>query len=192
MAERFVTFNLQDVEDFNEKEENVNTKRKTNNDLSLIQLFLTAEKETRPIEEISPRELDLYLSRFLISVRKKNGEEYEPTTLQGFIASVERHLKKCRYSESVIIGQSFSKTRETLKSKQKQLKRFGKGNKPQEASSLTPEERDTLYERKEMGLSSPKALINTLFNNCIHFGLRGGIEQRDLRWGDIVLKSEPQ
>ena len=40
-----------------------------------------------------------------------------------------------------------------------------------------------------MGISSPKALINTLwFNNCLHFGLRGGKEQRDLKWGDIVLK----
>ena len=113
MAEKFVTFNLEDVEEFIEQEENVNTERKTKNDLSLIQLFLTAEKETRTIEEIPPRELDLFLSRFLLSVRKKNGEEYEPTTLRGFIASVERHLKKCRYTESVITGQSFSKTRET-------------------------------------------------------------------------------
>lgn len=34
-----------------------------------------------------------------------------------------------------------------------------------------------------------KALINTLWlNNCLHFGLRGGKEQRDLKWGDLVLK----
>ena len=78
-----------------------------------------------------------------------------------------------------------------LKSKQKQLKRLGKGNKPQEASSLTPEEIDVLFEKKQFGASSPKALINTLwFNNCLHFGLRGGKEQRDLNWGDIVLKAD--
>ena len=40
-----------------------------------------------------PPELDAYLSRFLLSVRKKSGNEYEPTTLRGIIASVERYLK---------------------------------------------------------------------------------------------------
>ena len=105
--------------------------------------------------------------------------------------SIERYLKKCRYSESVITGQNFARTRDALKSKQKHLKRLGKGNKPNEASSLTPEERDILFERKEMGFSSPKALINTLWlNNCMHFGLRGGKEQRELKWGDVVLKGQ--
>ena len=157
--------------------------------MGLVKSFIAKENESRPLEELSPQELDLYLSRFILAVRKKNGEEYEPTTLRGFIASVERYLKKCQYSESVITGQNFTRTREVLKSKQKQLKRLGKGNKPQAASSLTPEEIDILYEKKEMGISSAKALINTLwFNNCLHFGLRGGKEQRDLKWGDIVLK----
>ena len=34
-----------------------------------------------------------------------SGDEYEPTTLRGIIASVERYLKNLRYSESVIEGQ---------------------------------------------------------------------------------------
>ena len=44
-------------------------------------------------------------------------------------------------------GQAFAKTRDALKSKQKQLKRLGKGNKPQEASSLSEEKIDTLFEK---------------------------------------------
>ena len=117
------------------------------------------EKENRQVEEIPPQELDNYLSRFLLSVRKKNRDEYEPSTLRGFIVSIERYLKKCRYSESVITGQNFARTRDALKSKQKHLKRLGEGNKPNEASSLTPEERDILFERKEMGFSSQHALV---------------------------------
>ena len=91
-----------------------------------------------------PQDLDSYLSRFLLSVRKQNSDEYEPTTLRGMLASFERYLKRLRYSESIITGQSFAKTREVLKSKQKQLKRVGKGNKPQEASPFTKEEIDIL------------------------------------------------
>ena len=191
IAERFVTFDIREEEKFIDNEQNNNTRKKTKNDMALLSSFMAKEKENRQVEEIPPQELDNYLSRFLLSVRKKNGDEYEPSTLRGFIASIERYLKKCRYSESVITGQNFARTRDTLKSKQKHLKRLGKGNKPNEASSLTPEERDILFERKEMGFSSPKTLINTLWlNNCMHFGLRGGKEQRELKWGDVVLKGQ--
>ena len=42
-----------------------------------------------------------------------------------------------------------------------------------------------------MGIHSPQALINTLwFNNCLHSGIRGGKEQSDLSWGDVVLKTD--
>ena len=44
-----------------------------------------------------------------------------------------------------------------------------------------------------LGLSSPQALVNTVWlNNMLHFGLRGCKEQRELRWGDVVLKSESE
>ena len=84
MAERFVTFDITEVEEFIDNEENSNTRRKTKNNIALLSSFMAKEKENRQFEEILPQELDNYLSRFLLSVRKKNGEEYE--------------LKKCRYS----------------------------------------------------------------------------------------------
>ena len=55
---------------------------------------MAKEKENRQVTEIPPQELDNYLSRFLFSVRKKNGDEHKPSTLRGFIASIERYLKK--------------------------------------------------------------------------------------------------
>ena len=160
LAERFVTFDIREVEEFIDNEECSNTRKKTKSDMALLSSFMAKEKENRQVEEIPPQDLDNYLSRFLLSVRKKNGDEYETSTLRGFIASIERCLKKCRYSESVITGQNFARTRDALKSKQKHLKRLGKGNK-------------------------------LWLNNCMHFGLRGGKEQRELKWGDVVLKTNP-
>ena len=198
MSTRFNEINEKDVDEFNETEENQNTKRKTELDVNLIHSYIASEAGghvNRPpkMEELSPSQLDTYLSKFLLAVRKKNGEEYEPTTLRGFISSVERYLKKHRYCESVVTGQSFSRTRETLRSKQKQLKRDGKGNKPFEAASLTQEELEMLYSSGAFGCNSPQALINTLwYNNCLHFGLRGGKEQRDLKWGDVLLKKDTE
>jgi len=49
--------------------------------MALLSSFMAKEKENRQFEEIPPQELDNYLSRFLLSVRKKNGHEYEPPTL---------------------------------------------------------------------------------------------------------------
>ena len=80
MAERFVTFDITEVEEFIDNEENSNTRKKTNN-MALLSSFMAKEKENRQFEEIPPQELDNYLSRFLLSVRKKNGDEYEPPTL---------------------------------------------------------------------------------------------------------------
>ena len=94
MAERFVTFDIREVEKFIDNEENSNTRKKTKNDMALLSSFMAKEKENRQVEEIPPQELDNYLSRFLLSVRKKNGDEYEPSTLGGFIASIERYLKQ--------------------------------------------------------------------------------------------------
>ena len=81
------------IQCFVDTEANANTKKKTASDIALVRLFLVNEGETSAIEEIPPADLDRYLSKFLVSVRKKSGEEYEPTTLRGFIASVGRHLR---------------------------------------------------------------------------------------------------
>ena len=40
-----------------------------------------------------------------IVCEKSPGDEYEPTTLRGIIASVECYLRNLRYSESVFEGQ---------------------------------------------------------------------------------------
>lgn len=44
MAERFVAFSEKDVDDFMEVEENANTKRKTETDITLVKLFIEKEK----------------------------------------------------------------------------------------------------------------------------------------------------
>ena len=83
------------VEQFIEDQENENTKKKTQHNLALLKEFLTLESESRLMEEISPQELNAYISEFIITVRKKdNNEDYEPSSLRSLMASFERYLKK--------------------------------------------------------------------------------------------------
>ena len=77
----------------------------------------------------------------------------------------------------------FEQTRKALVSKQKELKRQRKGNKPNASSALSEDDIAVLYEKDLLGTSSPEALLNTLwFNNTIRF--KG---HRDMTWGNVKL-----
>ena len=67
----------------------------------------------------------------------------------------------------------FEKSRTALQSKQRDLKRKSRGNKPNASAALSEEDIQVLYEKDLLGSSTAEALLNTvLFNNTIHFGLR--------------------
>ena len=122
------------------------------------------------------------MANFLSQVRKKDGEQYEPTSLRSFVSSFDRYLRKKDYSSTIMEGNDFQKTKEALVAEQKELKKEGKGNKPNAAPMLTDEEVDILYGQDLLGCFSSWALINTIwFNNIQFFGLRGCQEDRDMR-----------
>jgi hypothetical protein len=143
--------------------------------------------------ELSPKELDGYLSKNFVSVRTPKGLEYEPTSLRSMLGSFERILKRHKYGYSLITGVEFALTRSAMKAKQKDLKSQGKGNKPMKAQPLTDADIDKLYETGQLGTDNPSSLINTLwFNNTLYFGMRGGAtEQHALEWADVTLHSDP-
>ena len=99
--ERFVS-DLCSVEEFISEQENKSTLQKTQRDVRLLESFLKTKDDERKIEDIPAVELNEYICQFIISVRTKDGNEYEPTSLRSLVASFERHLKKkelfCKYN----------------------------------------------------------------------------------------------
>ena len=150
---RFVPMTDSEVDNLIESEEFANTKRKTLYDLNFVKQFLTEHGERRSIEEIPAVEFNNYLSKFTFAARTKKGEEYEPFSLRGILSGVERHLRRAGYGKSFIKDNDLQKTRDTLKAKQKELKRQGKDNKPKATTALSDEEIDILYSKKVLGLS---------------------------------------
>ena len=119
---------------------------------------------------------------------------HELSSLRGILASVERYLIRSCYRKTIFKYSNFqnkkNKTRDALTAKQKQLKRHGLGNRPKATTTVQDDEIEILFNKKVLGLTSPQALLNTVWlNNMTHFGLRGCKEQKELRWGDIVLKN---
>ena len=82
---RFASISDLEVKEFTEKLENENTKKKTLYDIKVFKEYLDACDEKREIEDITPVELQEIIKKFVLAVRKKNGEEYEPSSLRAFI-----------------------------------------------------------------------------------------------------------
>ena len=119
--------------------------RKCQYDLKLFNEFLNSEEEERKIENIPAAELQHLAKKFVLGVRKKNGEEYEPSSLRGFLQSVDRYLRKKGCTFSLLNDKEFCEVQDILKKKQKQVKAIGKGNKPNSADALTDEEIEEFY-----------------------------------------------
>ena len=93
------------------------TVRKTKSDIKKFTDFLAVEQETRPFETIPPKELDMHLARFFLSVKKGNRSECEPDTIKSYQSSLQRYLNDRNYPESLITGASFKHSRDVLTSK---------------------------------------------------------------------------
>ena len=69
-----------EIEKYLHEQKSKNTQYKTKSDLNAWKKFCESLKESRAIENIPAKELDLLLSKFFISVCKQKGTENEPTT----------------------------------------------------------------------------------------------------------------
>ena len=87
-------------------------------------------------------------------------------------SSFNRYLKQRKYSASIIEDIVFDQLRKCLEARSKQLKKEGKGNKPNAAEALTDVEENIIYEKNLLGISNAKALLNTVWLfNSVHFWL---------------------
>lgn len=192
VSSRFVPSSELDINQFIEEQTNKNTLQKTMYDLKILNEYFQQPNvnENRSIQNIPANELSVLLCRFFMSVRKSNGDEYEPSSLRGLISSYDRQLRRYNYGEYIATSPVFAQVREVLKSKQKKLKRDGKGNLPNKSEAISDHEINILWEKKQFGSETPDAILHTLwFYNTVHFGLRGRHEHREMCWGDVTLKT---
>jgi len=82
-----------DVNAFLAEKVNKNTMKKTENDMKVVYEFLQLQNEHRYLQFIPPEQLNAYICQFLVSVTRKNGEEYEPTSLRSFVSSIDMQLR---------------------------------------------------------------------------------------------------
>ena len=96
-------------------------------------------------------ELNNYLGRFYLSVRKTDGKEYEPDSLSGIQNSIDRYLSEKQYGLRIKTAEEFEHARQVLMAKRKSLKKEGKGNNPASESSCATLKRkvNVIYSESE-------------------------------------------
>jgi hypothetical protein len=108
--------------------------------------------ENGEILKIPVNELDSLMANFITAAKKKDGFDYEPTSIRGIISSIDRKPRRHRYGNYIGGDEKHTKiplTKETLKTKMKLLKKQGKGNKPNRP--IPDSEMDILIPRIEVG-----------------------------------------
>ena len=113
--------------------------------------------------------------------------------MSGFQRSFQRHLHEEGSLINILKDNEFSKSREVLAAKRKNLVRQGKGNRPNVTRELTEAEEDALFENGRFGVQDPKSLQRALWwFLSLHFGWRARDESRKLCWGDVGLANDPE
>ena len=93
-SSRFVDLSEDDIIKFCDEQENENTAKKTIYDIAIFKEFLAIyySFEDREMEDIPPNELQPIIKNFILSVRKQNGKEYEPSSLRATVQSTDRYI----------------------------------------------------------------------------------------------------
>ena len=108
-SDRFCPVEFSDIDKFLEENENENTKNKTLSDIRLFKRYLVNTGENTEIENVTAENFNEKISTFLLSVTKKDGTEYEPSTLRGFMCILDRYLRQRNSNINVNSGPEFSK-----------------------------------------------------------------------------------
>ncbi|KAK3755461.1 hypothetical protein QZH41_020515 [Actinostola sp. cb2023] len=142
----------QDIQEFIEDQRPETTKKKTDYDIGIWKKLCSSNNENREIEEIPAVEMNVLLCRFFMNVKKKNGGEYEPSSLTSMHRSIQRYLNNKNSPLNLFKDQEFNKSREVLVAKKRQLVEIhAKGNRPQAARIMTEAEEDLLFEKGQFG-----------------------------------------
>ena len=88
---------------------NDNNVRKNENVMNSFNKFAsqTLRKENVQIELLNQTELDNLIGKFLLSIQKAEGGEYEPDTLTSYHRGIERYLGEHSYKYSIIKDREF-------------------------------------------------------------------------------------
>ena len=138
----------------------------------------------RNIMEMADWELVYALKRFILEVRKKNGDVYPAETLYELIICLQMYVNSQGRSVRFLDDVDYIEVRHCLDNRMKELSRNGNVQQRKKADIITIKDENAMWEANVLGSSNPKQLVETIFYLFgVHFALRVSVEHRSLRIG---------
>ena len=140
---------------------------------------------------LTVEEMQFWLCRFVLEVRKVDGEHYCPSTLYQLCCGLLRHLRNnCNQVDvNIFEDREFYQFQSTLDAEMKRLNANGKYIEKRQAQSISIADEKYLWEQGLLGEHSPQALLDTMvYLTGLYFALRSGNEHRRLRHSPSQLQ----
>ena len=133
--------------------------------------------------------LDEILQQFYAEVKRKDGTDYEPSSLANMQVALDRHLREAGYMYQLLTSKHFLNSRNILEGKARLLREQGKGKRPNKGCSLSNDKIEQLWQSGQFGYHSPMTLINTLWwRFTLYFSFRGRQEHHNMKTEDFTFK----
>ena len=185
---RFPLVSDEEITEINETAASKNTARATKTWMAAWAEWCKARNINVNMETYCPQALDGLLNKFYVEIRKKDGTDYENDSLRVMQAALDRHLRHKNYPVSIITGREFTKSQETLDAKAKQLRRQGKGKRPNKAQPYSETDEEIFWGEGKLGNHNGLALTNVNFKNLSEtMGFRGRQDHYDAYVEDFSI-----
>ena len=150
------------------------------------------------LEEPTVENLNYWLSRFVIEVRREDGKPYPPASINNILAGLYRYSRSCL--PTGVECPNFMNRKDAcfrdltgaVQVRYRELRTAGVGAVVKHAPVITPEEENMLWESRVIGVHTPLALLRAIFFYVGKtFCVRGGEEQRRLKRSQFKRSYNP-
>ena len=188
--------NDQEIDDFIIGGKSKNTRYKDKSAENRLNQFMVEidPTETRKFYDLNKEDLNKLMCKFFIHAKKIDkkcigGDQlYEPDTYNSFRNGWQRIIDSMKLGFNIKTDPEFEQSRQVMAAKRKKNTKEGKGNKPNAARNLEPEEVDILYQLGYFGTGTPVVLQRTMWwIFTTSFGYRARDESVKLKYGDLKL-----
>ena len=117
--------------------------------------------------ELSNKDLNFWMQRFIVEIRRKEGTNYPPNTLTQIVAGLQRHLRnRCSERQFNFCKDSvldFAEFRKTLDGRMKYLTSQGIGIQKKRCDPVTEADEIKMWETGVFSDSTASGLSNAIF-----------------------------
>lgn len=160
---------------------------------------MSVDRNLSPIRvrllDMTKDEICFCLSRFVLEVKKENGEPYPSETVYEMLISIQLYFDMHGREMKFFSDPEFITLRNIVDTHMKQLASNGYKARRRQAEVIEQDEEEKLWEKGVLGDSTPQKLVDTvLYLFGLHFALRAGQEHRSIRFhkSQVSLQSDKE